>query len=179
MSRVGNSPIELNDKVTVDIKDNNVKVKGPKGELALDYDATITIKKEESKLIFTRSNEQKKTKALHGLYRALLANMVKGVTDGFEKKLEINGVGYKVQKKGNGLLFFLGYSHTIDYNQPEGIEFDVETETKLTVKGIDKAKVGQVAAEIRKLRAPEPYKGKGIKYASEIIRKKAGKSGKK
>lgn len=179
MSRVGRSPIEVKLGVKVEIADNIIVVKGVKGELALEFNNAIEVNFNENKIIVSRRNELKKVKALHGLYRALIANMVKGVTEGFEKAIEINGVGYKVQKKGKGLIFSLGYSHQIEYPETVGIEFVVDSDTRLKIVGIDKAKVGQVAAEIRELRPPEPYKGKGIKYANEVIRRKAGKAGKK
>lgn len=180
MSRVGNSPIVIDDKINVTINSdkNDITVKGPKGELNLEYNSLIIVKLEDKHIVLERANEHRKTKALHGLYRALIANMVTGVTTGFSKTLEINGVGYKVQKKGKGLNFSLGYSHQIEYPETPGIEFVVESDTKLKIEGIDKAKVGQVAAEIREFRPPEPYKGKGIKYSDEVIKRKAGKAGK-
>lgn len=179
MSRIGRNPIEIKSGVKILIENNKIVVNGTKGTLTLTFDLAIEIKVEGTNIIVSRNNDDKKVRALHGLYRALIANMVKGVSEGFEKALEINGVGYKVQRKGRGLIFSLGYSHQIDYPEVDGIEFVVDSDTKFKVVGIDKAKVGQVAAEIRELRPPEPYKGKGIKYVNEVIRRKAGKAGKK
>ncbi|HAR62693.1 MAG: 50S ribosomal protein L6 [Candidatus Margulisiibacteriota bacterium] len=179
MSRIGRNPIEIKNGISISIENTIVTVKGEKGEMRLEVSPLIVVTQEDNKIIVSRTSDLKKVKALHGLYRALIANMVKGVSEGFEKALEINGVGYKVQKKGKGLLLSLGYSHQIDYPEQIGIEFVIENDTKFKIVGIDKAKVGQVAAEIRELRPPEPYKGKGIKYANEVIRRKAGKAGKK
>ena len=179
MSRVGKMPIAIPAGVTVEIAENNlVTVKGPKGELQRVLPAEMTIKKEGEEIIVERPNDLKKNKALHGLTRALINNMVIGVTDGFSKTLEINGVGYRAAKQGNVLNLSLGYSHPVEYPQPEGIEIEVPDQNKIIVKGISKEKVGQCAAEIRGFRPPEPYKGKGIKYADEYIRRKVGKTGK-
>ena len=179
MSRIGRMPIAVPAGVTVDIAENNtVTVKGPKGTLSRTLPAEMTIKLEEGHLVITRPNDQKNIRALHGLTRALLNNMVIGVTDGFTKTLEINGVGYRAVKKGNVLELHLGYSHNIEMTDPEGIETVVEG-NKVLVKGIDKELVGQWAADIRSKRPPEPYKGKGIKYDYETIRRKVGKTGKK
>ena len=179
MSRVGKMPIAIPAGVTVEIAENNlVTVKGPKGELQRVLPAEMTIKKEGEEVIVERPNDLKKNKALHGLTRALINNMVIGVTDGFSKTLEINGVGYRAAKQGNVLNLSLGYSHPVEYPQPEGIEIEVPDQNKIIVKGISKEKVGQCAAEIRGFRPPEPYKGKGIKYADEYIRRKVGKTGK-
>lgn len=179
MSRVGRMPIAIPAGVTVDIaENNNVTVKGPKGELNRTLPAEMKIEIEGTELIVTRPNDLKRNKALHGLTRALLNNMVVGVTDGFVKKLEINGVGYKAAKQGNVLNLALGYSHPINYEEPEGITIDVPDQTHINVSGISKEQVGQVAAEIRGFRGPEPYKGKGIKYVDETIRRKVGKTGK-
>lgn len=179
MSRVGKMPIAIPAGVTVEIAENNlVTVKGPKGELQRTLPQEMTIKMEDGQITVERPNDLKKNKALHGLTRALLHNMVVGVNEGFEKKLEINGVGYRAAKQGNVLNLSLGYSHPIEFPQPEGIEIEVPDQTHITVKGISKEKVGQCAAEIRSFRAPEPYKGKGIKYADEYIRRKVGKTGK-
>jgi len=181
MSRIGKMPIAIPAGVTVDIAENNkVTVKGPKGTLERVLPAELTIKVEGTELVVTRPDDQKKTKSLHGLTRSLLNNMVVGVTDGFEKKLEVNGVGYRAAKQGKKLTLSLGYSHPVEMEDPEGITTEVDAGTNtILVKGIDKEKVGQYAAEIRTKRAPEPYKGKGIKYADETIRRKVGKTGKK
>ena len=179
MSRVGKMPIAIPAGVTVEIAENNlVTVKGPKGELQRALPAEMTIKQEGGEVIIERPNDLKKNKALHGLTRALINNMVIGVTDGFSKTLEINGVGYRAAKQGNVLNLSLGYSHPVEYPQPEGIEIEVPDQNKIIVKGISKEKVGQCAAEIRGYRPPEPYKGKGIKYSDEHIRRKVGKTGK-
>ena len=179
MSRIGRMPIAVPAGVTVDIAENNkVTVKGPKGTLERVLPAEMDIKLEGSEVVVTRPNDLKKMKSLHGLTRTLIANMVTGVTNGYEKVLEVNGVGYKAQKQGKKLVLSLGYSHPVEMEDPEGIE-SVVADNKITVKGIDKEKVGQYAAEIREKRQPEPYKGKGIKYADEVIRRKVGKTGKK
>ncbi|CDE68345.1 MULTISPECIES: 50S ribosomal protein L6 [Lachnospiraceae] len=180
MSRIGKMPIAVPAGVTVDIAENNkVTVKGPKGTLERVLPAEMEIKKEGDEIIVNRPNDLKKMKSLHGLTRTLINNMVVGVTEGYEKKLEVNGVGYRAVKKGKLLTLSLGYSHPVEMEDPEGIEVVVEDANTLVVKGIDKEKVGQYAAEIREKRAPEPYKGKGIKYADEVIRRKVGKTGKK
>ena len=176
MSRIGRLPITVPAGVTIDIKDGNtVTVKGPKGELTRTFAPELGISLEDGTLTVTRPNDLKKNKALHGLTRALINNMVIGVSTGFSKVLEVNGVGYKAAKQGNKLVLSLGYSHPVEMIDPEGIESSVEG-NKITVSGISKEKVGQYAAEIR---TPEPYKGKGIKYSDEIIRRKVGKTGKK
>ena len=180
MSRIGKMPIAVPAGVTVDIAENNkVTVKGPKGTLERVLPAEMEIKKEGDEIIVNRPNDLKKMKSLHGLTRTLINNMVVGVTEGYEKKLEVNGVGYRAVKKGKLLTLSMGYSHPVEMEDPEGIEVVVEDANTLVVKGIDKEKVGQYAAEIREKRAPEPYKGKGIKYADEVIRRKVGKTGKK
>ena len=180
MSRIGKMPIAIPAGVTVDIAENNkVTVKGPKGTLERVLPAEMEIKKEGDEIIVNRPNDLKKMKSLHGLTRTLINNMVVGVTEEYEKKLEVNGVGYRAVKKGKLLTLSLGYSHPVEMEDPEGIEVVVEDANTLVVKGIDKEKVGQYAAEIREKRAPEPYKGKGIKYADEVIRRKVGKTGKK
>ena len=179
MSRIGRMPIAVPAGVTVEIAENNkVTVKGPKGTLERVLPAEMNISMEGETVVVTRPNDLKKMKSLHGLTRTLINNMVVGVSTGYEKKLEINGVGYKAAKAGNKLTLSLGYSHPVEMIDPEGLESVVEG-NKITVKGIDKEKVGQFAAEIRAKRGPEPYKGKGIKYADEVIRRKVGKTGKK
>ena len=179
MSRIGRMPIAIPDGVTVTLADNNqVTVKGPKGTLERVLPAEMDIKQEGSEIIVTRPNDLKKMKSLHGLTRTLIHNMVVGVTAGYEKTLEVNGVGYRASKSGNKLTLNLGYSHPVEMSDPEGLEAVVDG-NKIIVKGIDKEKVGQYAAEIRDKRRPEPYKGKGIKYADEVIRRKVGKTGKK
>ena len=180
MSRIGRMPIAVPAGVTVEIAENNkVTVKGPKGTLERVLPSEMDIKLEGSEIIVTRPNGLKKMKSLHGLTRTLVNNMVVGVTDGYAKKLEVNGVGYKAAKAGNVLTLSLGYSHPVEMVDPEGIESVLEGQNVIIVKGIDKEKVGQYAAEIRDKRRPEPYKGKGIKYADEVIRRKVGKTGKK
>ena len=179
MSRIGRMPIAVPAGVTVDIAENNqVTVKGPKGTLSRVLPAEMDIKLEGAEVIVTRPNDLKKMKSLHGLTRTLVNNMVVGVTDGYTKELEVNGVGYKAAKQGKKLVLSLGYSHPVEMEDPEGLEAVVDG-NKITIKGIDKEKVGQYAAEIRDKRRPEPYKGKGIKYADEVIRRKVGKTGKK
>jgi large subunit ribosomal protein L6 len=179
MSRIGRMPIAVPAGVTVDIAENNkVTVKGPKGTLERVLPVEMDIKLEGAEVIVTRPSDLKKMKSLHGLTRTLISNMVVGVTDGYAKILEINGVGYKAAKAGKKLTLSLGYSHPVEMEDPEGLESVVEG-NKITIKGIDKEKVGQYAAEIRDKRRPEPYKGKGIKYADEVIRRKVGKTGKK
>ena len=180
MSRIGRMPIAVPAGVTVDIAENNkVTVKGPKGTLERVLPAEKDIKVEDGHIVVTRPNDLKKMKSLHGLTRSLLANMVHGVTEGYQKVLEVNGVGYRAAKSGNKLTLSLGYSHPVEMEDPEGVETVVEGQNKIIVKGISKEKVGQYAAEIRDKRRPEPYKGKGIKYADEVIRRKVGKTGKK
>ena len=179
MSRIGRMPIAVPAGVTVDIAENNkVTVKGPKGTLERVLPSEMEIKKEGEEIIVTRPNDLKKMKSLHGLTRTLINNMVVGVTDGYTKELEVNGVGYRASKSGNKLTLNLGYSHPVEMVDPDGIESTVDG-NKIIIKGIDKEKVGQSAAEIRDKRRPEPYKGKGIKYADEVIRRKVGKTGKK
>ena len=180
MSRIGRMPIAVPAGVTVDIAENNkVTVKGPKGTLERVLPAEMEIKLAGSEVTVTRPNDLKKMKSLHGLTRTLINNMVIGVSEGYEKKLEINGVGYRAQKQGKKLVLSLGYSHPVEMEDPEGLETVVDGTNIIVVKGIDKEKVGQYAAEIRAKRSPEPYKGKGIKYADEVIRRKVGKTGKK
>ena len=173
-------PIAVPAGVTVDIAENNkVTVKGPKGTLERVLPSEMDIKMEGSEIVVSRPNDLKKMKSLHGLTRTLINNMVIGVTEGYEKKLEVNGVGYRAQKQGKKLVLSLGYSHPVEMEDPEGLETVLDGQNIIVVKGIDKEKVGQYAAEIRAKRAPEPYKGKGIKYADEVIRRKVGKTGKK
>ena len=180
MSRIGRMPIAIPAGVTVTIAENNkVTVKGPKGTLERVLPAEMSIKEEDGQIIVTRPSDLKKMKSLHGLTRTLINNMIVGVTAGYEKKLEINGVGYRAQKQGKKLVLSLGYSHPVEMEDPEGLESTMEGQNVIVVKGIDKEKVGQYAAEIRDKRRPEPYKGKGIKYADEVIRRKVGKTGKK
>ncbi len=180
MSRIGRMPIAIPAGVTVDIAENNkVTIKGPKGTLERILPAEMDIKMEGSEITVSRPNDLKKMKSLHGLTRTLINNMVIGVNEGFEKKLEVNGVGYRAQKQGKKLVLSLGYSHPVEMEDPEGIETVLDGQNIIIVKGINKEKVGQYAAEIRAKRAPEPYKGKGIKYADEVIRRKVGKTGKK
>ena len=180
MSRIGRMPIALPAGVTVDIAENNkVTVKGPKGTLERVLPAEMEIKLDGTTVTVSRPNDLKKMKSLHGLTRTLIHNMVVGVTEGYEKKLEVNGVGYRAQKNGKTLVLSLGYSHPVEMTDPEGIEVTVDGQNLIIVKGIDKEKVGQYAAEIRSKREPEPYKGKGIKYVDEVIRRKVGKTGKK
>lgn len=180
MSRIGRMPIAVPAEVTVDIAENNkLTVKGPKGTLERVLPSEMNIKLENSEIVVTRPSDLKKMKSLHGLTRTLVANMVTGVTAGYEKVLEINGVGYRAAKAGKDLTLTLGYSHPVVMTDPEGVETVLEGQNKITVKGIDKEKVGQYAAEIRDKKRPEPYKGKGIKYADEVIRRKVGKTGKK
>ncbi|NSC23367.1 50S ribosomal protein L6 [Streptomyces albus subsp. chlorinus] len=179
MSRIGKLPIQVPAGVDVTIDGQTVAVKGPKGSLSHTVAAPIEIAKgEDGVLVVSRPNDESRNKALHGLSRTLVANMITGVTQGFSKDLEISGVGYRVQAKGSNLEFSLGYSHPILVEAPEGISFKVESPTKFTVEGIDKQRVGEVAAKIRKLRRPDPYKAKGVKYAGEVIRRKVGKAGK-
>ena len=179
MSRIGRMPIAVPAGVTVDIAENNhVTVKGPKGTLERTLPSEMEIKLEGDTIVVTRPNDLKKMKSLHGLTRTLINNMVVGVTEGYTKVLEVNGVGYRAQKSGKKLTLNLGYSHPVEMEDPEGVSTVVDG-NKITVSGIDKEKVGQYAAEIREKRGPEPYKGKGIKYADEVIRRKVGKTGKK
>ena len=179
MSRIGRLPVAIPAGVTVEVAEGNkVTVKGSKGTLVRVLPSEMDIKVEDGHVVVSRPNDLKKMKSLHGLTRTLIHNMVVGVSEGYEKKLEVNGVGYKAAKQGKKLVLSLGYSHPVEMIDPEGLEAVVDGNV-ITVKGIDKEKVGQYAAEIREKRAPEPYKGKGIKYADEVIRRKVGKTGKK
>jgi large subunit ribosomal protein L6 len=179
MSRIGRLPISVPSGVSVDIDGSTVTVKGPKGTLSHEVASPIEVAKDEDgTLTVTRPNDERLSRSLHGLTRTLVSNMVIGVTDGYTKALEISGTGYRVVAKGTDLEFALGYSHPILIEAPEGISFAVESPTKFSVSGIDKQQVGEVAAKLRKLRKPDPYKGKGVRYAGEVIRRKAGKAGK-
>ena len=178
MSRIGKAPVAVPNGVTVTLKDGNViSVKGPKGELTRSLPSAMTVKQESGTVTVTRPSDEDQHKALHGLTRTLIANMVEGVTKGFSKNLELVGVGYKAEKRPYGLQLSLGYSHPIEYRAPQGITLTAPVPTQIVVEGANKEVVGQVAAEIRSLRPPEPYKGKGVKYAGEVVRRKAGKAG--
>jgi large subunit ribosomal protein L6 len=176
VSRVGRKPITVIKGVKVDAKDHHVTITGPKGELSADVHPDITLEVKEDRITLSRSSDLKEQRALHGLWRALLQNMVKGVTEGYTKKLELVGVGYRAELKGKKLQLALGYSHPILFEPPVGIKIETPSQTNITISGIDKQLVGQVAAKIRSFREPEPYKGKGIKYEGEFIRRKAGKA---
>ncbi len=178
MSRIGKLPIPVPTGVEIKIDGQNVDVKGPKGTLSLTVADPITISIEDGTITVARPDDERNSRSLHGLTRTLIANNIEGVTNGFTKGLEIVGTGYRVAQKGSSLEFALGYSHSITVEPPAGITFSVEGNTKVTVHGIDKQAVGEVAANIRKLRKPEPYKGKGVRYAGEVVRRKAGKAGK-
>jgi large subunit ribosomal protein L6 len=178
MSRIGRMPIDVPAGVTVSIDGQHVMVKGPKGELALTVSEPIQVALEDNQVVVTRPNEERLSKSLHGLTRTLISNNIVGVTQGYEKKLEVVGTGYRVASKGQSLELSLGFSHSVTVDPPDGISFAVEGNDKITVMGIDKQAVGEVAANIRKLRKPEPYKGKGVRYAGEQVRRKAGKAGK-
>lgn len=178
MSRIGRQPVAVPKNVEITLGDgNNVSVKGPKGQLHRQFPATITLTREDEQIVVTRPSDEGKQRALHGLSRSLLNNMVVGVTDGFTRTLEVQGVGYRAQLQGSNLQLALGFSHPVIVNPPEGITFSVEG-PRILISGIDKEQVGQVAANIRKLRPPEPYKGKGIRFQGERVRRKAGKAGK-
>ncbi len=176
MSRVGRAPVAIPAGVTVDVKEGVMTVKGPKGTLTQDIDPQIAVAVEGGNATLTRANDTKELRAKHGLYRALLHNMVVGVTNGYTKSLVINGVGYKVAKQGNKIVLNVGYSHPIEFAEIEGIKLDCPTQTEISVFGIDKVKVGQVAANIRSIREPEPYHGYGIRYKDEVIERKEGKT---
>jgi large subunit ribosomal protein L6 len=179
MSRIGRSPIPLPKGVEVSVDDRHVTVKGPKGSLARDLPGAITVRQDGDTLVVERPDDQRQNRALHGLTRSLVNNMVLGVTDGFAKELEIVGVGYRATPKGPGTIeLALGFSHPVTVEAPEGVTFDVPAPTRVTVRGNDKQVVGEVAAKIRKLRPPEPYKGKGVRYVGEVIKRKAGKAAK-
>jgi large subunit ribosomal protein L6 len=178
MSRIGKLPIPVPSGVEVALDGRTVRVKGPKGELAHTVVEPITVEQEDGTLLVRRPDDERESRSLHGLSRTLIANMVTGVTQGYSKTLEIVGTGYRVQARGANLEFALGFSHPVPVAAPAGITFRVETPTRLVVEGIDKQQVGEVAANIRKLRKPDPYKGKGVRYQGEVIRRKAGKTGK-
>jgi large subunit ribosomal protein L6 len=178
MSRIGRLPIDIPAGVDIKVDGSAVTVKGPKGELSLAVASPIEVKVEDSQVLVTRPDDERESRSLHGLTRTLIHNQIIGVTEGYSKGLEIVGTGYRVAAKGSSLEFALGFSHSITVDPPAGISFAVEGNTKLTVHGIDKQAVGEAAANIRKLRKPEPYKGKGVRYAGEVVRRKAGKSGK-
>ena len=179
MSRIGKKPVPIPGGVTVSVDGSTVRVKGPKGELSRTFRPEMRIRVDDGAVVVERSAENKLQRALHGLTRALIANMVQGVAEGYRKTLEIVGVGYRAEKKGKVLVLNVGFSHPVEYPEPEGITISTPSPTTVVVEGIDKEKVGQVAAEIRGIRPPEPYKGKGIRYQDEQIRRKAGKAGAK
>jgi large subunit ribosomal protein L6 len=179
MSRIGKRPITIPSKVTVTINGSHVAVKGPKGELARVLPSAVTVEQEGDTILVKRHDESRLSRQLHGLSRTLVANMVDGVSQGFQKRLEIQGVGYRAQVQGRNLVLSLGYSHPVQIEPPEGIQLAVENNTNVIVSGFDKELVGNVAAQIRDKRPPEPYKGKGVRYAGEAVRRKAGKAGKK
>jgi large subunit ribosomal protein L6 len=178
MSRIGRKPVPVPTGVTVDVRGTTVTVKGPKGELERAFRPEMTFAVADNTLTVSRSSDVKRERALHGLTRALIANMVQGVSQGYKRSLEIVGVGYKAEKKGSTLVLTVGYSHVVQYPEPAGIRITTPAPTQITIEGADKEKVGQVAAEIRAVRPPEPYKGKGIRYTGEQVRRKAGKAGK-
>ena len=179
MSRIGKLPITIPAGVTITVADDNtVTVKGPKGQLCEKLAPSMEVLVDAGVLTVKRPNDLKENRSLHGLSRSLINNMVIGVTNGFQKNLEINGAGYRAQKQGNKLVLNVGYSHPVEFTEPEGIEFEVPAPNRISVKGISKQRVGQIAADIRAVREPEPYKGKGIKYDYEVIRRKEGKTGK-
>ncbi|HET8957690.1 LSU ribosomal protein L6P [Microcella putealis] len=178
MSRIGRMPIDIPGGVEVKLDGRAVTVKGPKGELSLTVASPIEVAIEDNQVVVTRPDDERNSRSLHGLTRTLIANQIVGVTEGYSKGLEVVGTGYRVQAKGSSVEFALGFSHPVTVDPPAGITFTVEGNNKLTVSGIDKQAVGEVAANIRKIRKPEPYKGKGIRYAGEVVRRKAGKAGK-
>ncbi|MDO4873343.1 50S ribosomal protein L6 [uncultured Granulicatella sp.] len=178
MSRIGNKPVVIPAGVTLDLKDNTVTVKGPKGELTYTFNQNISLEQREGEVVFTRPDDSKENKTIHGTTRAVFNNMVVGVTEGFQKELELIGVGYRAQLQGKNLVLNVGYSHPVEFTPEEGVEIEVPSNTKVIVKGYDKQKVGELAANIRGVRPPEPYKGKGIRYVDEFVRRKEGKTGK-
>ena len=178
MSRIGKLPVPVAKNVDITVDGSNVRVKGPKGQLERTFPVGMSFTVEDGKITVVRPNDEKQNRALHGLSRSLLSNMVVGVSEGFTKTLELQGVGYRATQAGKGITLAVGYSHPVEVAPPDGIELEVEGTTKVHVRGIDKELVGQVAANIRKIRKPEPYKGKGIRYLGEYVRRKAGKAGK-
>ena len=178
MSRIGNKPVVIPAGVTIDLKDNTVTVKGPKGELSYTFNQNITLVQNEGEVVFTRPDDSKENKTIHGTTRAVFNKMVVGVTEGFQRELELIGVGYRAQLQGKKLVLNVGYSHPVEFTPEEGLEIEVPSNTKVIVKGYDKQKVGELAANIRGVRPPEPYKGKGIRYVDEFVRRKEGKTGK-
>ena len=178
MSRIGNKPVVIPAGVTVDVKGHTVTVKGPKGELSYTFNQNISLEQREGEVVFTRPDDSKENKTIHGTTRAVFNNMVVGVTEGFQKELELIGVGYRAQLQGKKLVLNVGYSHPVEFTPEEGVEIEVPSNTKVIVKGYDKQKVGELAANIRGVRPPEPYKGKGIRYVDEFVRRKEGKTGK-
>lgn len=179
MSRIGNKPIEVPEQVTVTIaEDNHVTVKGPKGELTNTFNTDIKIEQEANVITLVRPSESKEHRSIHGTTRSLLDNMVTGVSKGFEKSLELVGVGYRAQLQGQKLVLNVGYSHPVEFTPEEGVQIEVPANTKITIRGIDKERVGALASNIRQVRPPEPYKGKGIRYVGEVVRRKEGKTGK-
>ena len=178
MSRIGNKPVVIPAGVTIDLKDNTVTVKGPKGELSYTFNQNITLVQNEGEVVFTRPDDSKENKTIHGTTRAVFNNMVVGVTEGFQRELELIGVGYRAQLQGKKLVLNVGYSHPVEFTPEEGLEIEVPSNTKVIVKGYDKQKVGELAANIRGVRPPEPYKGKSIRYVDEFVRRKEGKTGK-
>ncbi|MGY4104533.1 50S ribosomal protein L6 [Ignavigranum ruoffiae] len=178
MSRIGNKTIEIPSGVTVELDGQTVTVKGPKGELSRELNSNITVKIEDNSINFTRPNDQKEMRSIHGTTRSLVANMIEGVSTGFKKELELVGVGYRAQKQGSKLVLNVGLSHPVEFEPGEGISIEVPSNTQIVVEGTSKEKVGELAANIRAVRPPEPYKGKGIKYVGEYVRRKEGKTGK-
>jgi large subunit ribosomal protein L6 len=176
MSRIGNQPIKIEDGVTVDIDNKKVSIKGPKGELNIELPFELSAEIKDEEIVVIRSNDEKPTKSIHGTYRMILANAIHGVKDGYEKRLELVGVGYRARLEGTTLVMTLGWNHPIKIEPYEGIEIEVPEETKITIRGIDKQQVGEFAAKVRGMREPEPYKGKGIRYADEYVRRKSSKS---
>ncbi len=178
MSRVGRKPIPIPSGIDVKVDKNSVSIKGPKGQLKQDFHPRIGINVDAGNILVSRSSDDKLDRSLHGLTRSIISNMITGVTKGYEKALEISGVGYRAQVQGRSLMLTLGFSHPVEFKLPEGIDAAVDKQTNITIKGIDKYLVGQIAANIRSLKPPEPYKGKGIKYSDEVVRRKEGKAGK-
>jgi large subunit ribosomal protein L6 len=177
MSRVGKIPVKITDGVKVEIKNNTVSAEGPKGKLSVDFGPDVAIEVKDTEVVVTRKDDSKRSRAMHGLYRNLVNNVIKGVSQGFRRVLVITGIGYRAEKKGNILMLNLGFSNPIEYPIPEGVAIEVETNNRISITCNDKQKLGQICAEIRGFRPPEPYKGKGVKYENETIRKKVGKTG--